>query len=192
MGQWLMPSVIIAAISLLVSFAALVRTWRHEPEASWMHTSIVSDLPGIVPSLSDERGRMPVRMGMLSNDGDGDAFDVRVFGHDCIVRAYAWEKLKDGRWKIGERTMIPRVETANDDVKIAIWPPEGTDELPSDAAICIHWTKNTYTTETLWIPDNPDCRDEGRMVGRQGLESLPPNRRENPRTACTSQVPPQS
>lgn len=35
----------------------------------------------------------------------------------------------------------PRVETANDDVKIAIWPPEGTDELPSDAAICIHWTK---------------------------------------------------
>lgn len=141
MGQWFTPSVIIAAISLLVSFAALVRTWRHEPEASWMHTSIVSDLPGIVPSLSGERGRMPVRMGMLSNDGDGDAFDVRVFGHDCIVRAYAWEKLKDGRWKIGERTMIPRVETANDDVKIAIWPPEGTDELPSDAAICIHWTK---------------------------------------------------
>ena len=74
MGQWFTPSVIIAAISLLVSFAALVRTWRHEPEASWMHTSIVSDLPGIVPSLSDERGRMPVRMGMLSNDGDGDAF----------------------------------------------------------------------------------------------------------------------
>lgn len=55
MGQWFTPSVIIAAISLLVSFAALVRTWRHEPEASWMHTSIVSDLPGIVPSLSDER-----------------------------------------------------------------------------------------------------------------------------------------
>lgn len=55
---------------------------------------------------------------IIANDGDGDAFDVRVFGHNCIIRAYAWEKLSNGNWKIGERTMVPRISNEDgDDVK---------------------------------------------------------------------------
>ncbi|ETY70983.1 hypothetical protein [Bifidobacterium moukalabense] len=107
-----------------------------------MNTRIITDVPDATPSLFDEHGRLPVQKSMLSNDGDGDAFDVRVFGHDCVVRAYAWEKRSDNKWKIGERTMVPRISNDGDDVKLAVWLPEDMDELPTDAAICVHWVKS--------------------------------------------------
>ena len=98
-----------------------------------MNAYIVTRLPNATPPLTDEHGRLPVRKAMIANDGDGDAFDVRVFGHNCIIRAYAWEKLSNGSWKIGERTMVPRISNEDgDDVKIAIWPPEGADDMPAD------------------------------------------------------------
>ena len=132
---------IIAAISLAWTAITFGGTVRHRPEASWMNSYIVTRLPNATPSLTDEHGRLPVRKAMIANDGDGDAFDVRVFGHNCIIRAYAWEKLSNGNWKIGERTMVPRISNEDgDDVKIAIWPPEGADAIPEDARICIHWT----------------------------------------------------
>ena len=103
---------------------------------------------------------------MIANDGDGDAFDVRVFGHNCIIRAYAWEKLPNGSWKIGERTMVPRMSNEDgDDVKIAIWPPEGADDMPEDARICIHWTKSP-TRNTLHFGTRR------QMVGGKGLEGI--------------------
>lgn len=134
---------IIAAISLFWTAITFGRTVRHRPEASWMNSYIVTRLRNATPPLTDEHGRLPVRKAMIANDGDGDAFDVRVFGHNCIIRAYAWEKLPNGSWKIGERTMVPRMSNEDgDDVKIAIWLPDGADDMPEDARICIHWTKS--------------------------------------------------
>ena len=96
---------IIAVISLGWTAATFGRTVRHRPEASWMNSYIVTRLPNATPSLTDEHGRLPVRKAMIANDGDGDAFDVRVFGHNCIIRAYAWEnsqtvtgESENGRW----------------------------------------------------------------------------------------------
>lgn len=42
------------------------------------------------------------------------------------------------------RLPVRKAMIANDgdDVKIAIWPPEGADDMPEDARICIHWTKS--------------------------------------------------
>lgn len=135
-------SEIIAIISLMGSAIAFARTIRRRPEASWMNTYIVTTVPNATPPIDDGCGRKP-RFAMLTNDGDGDGFDVRVFGHNCIIRAYAWEKLPNGSWKIGERTMVPRISNEDgDDVKIAIWPPDGADDMPEDARICIHWTKS--------------------------------------------------
>lgn len=134
---------IIAAISLFWTAITFGRTVRHRPEASWMNSYIVTRLRNATPPLTDEHGRLPVRKAMIANDGDGDAFDVRVFGHNCIIRAYAWEKPPNGSWKIGERTMVPRMSNEDgDDVKIAIWLPDGADDMPEDARICIHWTKS--------------------------------------------------
>lgn len=96
-----------------------------------MNSYIVTRLRNATPPLTDEHGRLPVRKAMIANDGDGDAFDVRVFGHNCIIRAYAWEKLPNGSWKIGERTMVPRISNEDgDDVKIAIWRPKARMTCP--------------------------------------------------------------
>ena len=39
--------------------------------------------------------------------------------------------------------MVPRMSNEDgDDVKIAIWLPDGADDMPEDARICIHWTKS--------------------------------------------------
>lgn len=132
---------VIALISLIGSAFAFSRTIRHRPEASWVNLNILTNEPNATPPLADENGRAPKRLSMLANDGDGPAFDVRVFGHDCIVRAYAWERL-DHAWKIGEQTMMLRVDNDEDDVKLAIWPPEGMDDFPEDAMLCIHWVKS--------------------------------------------------
>lgn len=134
-------SEIIAIISLMGSAIAFARTIRRRPEASWMNTYIVTTVPNATPPIDDGCGRKP-RFAMLTNDGDGDGFDVRIFGHNCIIRAYEWEKLGGKQWRIGERTLIPRISNDGEDVKLAIWPPEGMDELPEDAEICVHWTKS--------------------------------------------------
>lgn len=39
--------------------------------------------------------------------------------------------------------IVPRMSNEDgDDVKIAIWLPDGADDMPEDARICIHWTKS--------------------------------------------------
>ena len=178
---------IIAAISLAWTAITFGRTVRHRPEASWMNSYIVTRLPNATPSLTDEHGRLPVRKAMIANDGDGDAFDVRVFGHNCIIRAYAWEKLSNGNWKIGERTMVPRISNEDgDDVKIAIWPPEGCQNLhPLDQI--------THKTAALRIRRNTlHFGTRRQMVGGKGLEGIAQTGRTIPRMERTPKVPPQS
>ena len=111
-------SEIIAIISLMGSAIAFARTIRRRPEASWMNTYIVTTVPNATPPIDDGCGRKP-RFAMLTNDGDGDGFDVRIFGHNCIIRAYEWEKLSGKQWRIGERTLIPRISNDGEDVKLA-------------------------------------------------------------------------
>lgn len=136
------PGDVVSVISLIGSAIAFSRTVRHRPEASWVNMNILTKVRNATPPLHDEHGKKPARLSMLTNDGDGPAYDVRIFGHNCVVRSYAWEKLDNGEWKVGERTMIPRIVTDDDDVKMAIWPPDNQDDFPDDAAICIHWIKS--------------------------------------------------
>lgn len=90
---------------------------------------------------------------MIANDGDGDAFDVRVFGHNCIIRAYAWEKLSNSRWKIGERTMVPRISNEDgDDVKIAIWPNDSAHGAHTEGSTTILKTPENHRNQPSESP----------------------------------------
>lgn len=42
----------------------------------------------------------------------------------------------------GRKPRFAMLTNDGEDVKLAIWPPEGMDELPEDAEICVHWTKS--------------------------------------------------
>ncbi|MDF7663310.1 hypothetical protein PT282_01255 [Bifidobacterium sp. ESL0763] len=96
----------------------------------------------------------------LTNDGDGDAFDVRAFGHNCIVYEAEWEKRPDGRWTNKEVTMYPAMPSNGETANLIILPPEGHDEIPCDAEVCIHWKRSPTRLRRCGYTHTPIAGDE--------------------------------
>lgn len=156
-------AIVISILSFLLALISLVRTIRRQAEASWAFIRVDADKleqDKLMPPLKTLSGNKAMRVMFAMNDGDGDAFDVRAFGHNCIVHMMKWEELPDGgQWKNEEITMWPMVKTG-DTVNLIVRPLDGDDEIPDDAEVCVHWTKTPTRLRKCGYEHIPVSGDE--------------------------------
>ncbi|MDF7640285.1 hypothetical protein PT279_01555 [Bifidobacterium sp. ESL0784] len=138
-------AIIMSILSFLLAVISLIRTIRQRPEASWsIRRTKMEQLvsAGQMPTLEQLHVSKGSRYAEIDNDGDGDAFAVRVFGHNCNVYIMDWKRDEDGKWVRSGVNMVPVVRTGGSTMKLIICPQNEAATIPDDAEICIHWRKS--------------------------------------------------